>query len=280
MASAANAQIRPDLDPRRTTNLVPHILDYLAAVDPDGLFAEYPISAVSYQEGYRSITYSAFANAVNGLAHWIRETLGKPSREYEVLAYIGPNDLRYPALVLDAVKAGYTLFLTSLRNSVPAQITMFQGLSCQTLLSSSPRPPQVQAIADAHPEVKIVEVPAVEDLLEKKFEHFVYDKTYLEELEKPMFVAHTSGSTGFPKPLVYKHGTAITNTRLMALESPEGFHSVQRQFERKRMFMTFPPFHAAYFVMSLFNCLPLGTVFLSPIAGAIPSAEELVEGLK
>jgi hypothetical protein len=25
----------------------------------------------------------------------------------EILAYLGPNDLRYPALVLGAVKAGY-----------------------------------------------------------------------------------------------------------------------------------------------------------------------------
>jgi thioester reductase-like protein len=32
--------------------------------------------------------------------------------------------------------------------------------------------------------------------------------------------------------------------------------------------------------MCLFNCLPLGTIFLAPLAGAIPSAEGLVEGLK
>lgn len=104
-----NPQIRPDLDARRTTDLLPHILDYLATVDPEGIFAEYPVSAISYQEGYRKFTYRAFANAVNGLAHWMRGTLGQPSREYEVLAYMGPNDLRYPALVLAAIKAGYTV---------------------------------------------------------------------------------------------------------------------------------------------------------------------------
>jgi acyl-CoA synthetase (AMP-forming)/AMP-acid ligase II len=100
-------QIRPSLDPRRTSDLIPHVLDYLAATNPDGLFAEYPLSAISYDEGYHSITYSDFANVVNGLAHWIRYTLGNPRTEYEVLAYMGPNDLRYPALVLAAVKAGY-----------------------------------------------------------------------------------------------------------------------------------------------------------------------------
>jgi acyl-CoA synthetase (AMP-forming)/AMP-acid ligase II len=99
--------VRAGLDPRRTTDLIPHVLDYLAETEPDSLFAEYPISAVSYEEGYQSITYKAFANAVNGLAHWIRNSLGEPKHENEVLAYIGPNDLRYPALVLAAVKAGY-----------------------------------------------------------------------------------------------------------------------------------------------------------------------------
>lgn len=99
--------IRSDLDKRRTSDLIPHVLDHLAATNPDGLFAEYPISAVSYEEGYHSVTYKDFANAVNGLAHWIRDTLGEPQREYQVLAYMGPNDLRYPALVLAAIKAGY-----------------------------------------------------------------------------------------------------------------------------------------------------------------------------
>jgi len=235
--------LRPQEDPRRTSDLVPHIVDYLAETEPDGLFAEYPISATSYDEGYRSITYGAFANAINGLAHWIRHTLGPPRVENEVLAYIGPNDLRYPALVLAAVKAGYILFLTSPRNSVPAHLTLLDGLDCNIFLAPTPRPPQVQALADAHSGLKVVDVPSVNELLEKKFEHFLYEKSFPEELEKPIFVVHTSGSTGFPKPLWYKHGTAITNTRLMTLEPPEGYESVQKMFEGKRMFMTFPPFH-------------------------------------
>ena len=103
----SSLSIRPVEDPRRSLDLVPHILDYLADSQPDGLFAEYPLSSTSYEEGYHSITYGAFANTVNGLAHWIKDTLGEPRKENEVIAYIGPNDLRYPALVLAAVKVGY-----------------------------------------------------------------------------------------------------------------------------------------------------------------------------
>jgi acyl-CoA synthetase (AMP-forming)/AMP-acid ligase II len=89
--------------------LTPQIIDRLARTTPDALYAEYPNSPQTYAEGYRKITYRDFANAINGLAWWLRESLG-PGDGSQVLAYIGPNDLRYPALILGAVKAGYVVY--------------------------------------------------------------------------------------------------------------------------------------------------------------------------
>lgn len=91
-----------------TRELVPSIVDHLALVKPNSVYAEYPVSTLSYQEGYRRITYGELANAVNGVAWWLQEALG-PGKDFETLAYIGPNDLRYPALILGAVKAGYVV---------------------------------------------------------------------------------------------------------------------------------------------------------------------------
>lgn len=56
------------------------------------------------------------------------------------------------------------------------------------MLSPNPRPPQVQALADAYV-VDVVEVPGVKELLSNTFDHFDYGKTYPEELDKPMFIA-------------------------------------------------------------------------------------------
>ena len=89
-----------------TGDLIPHLVDKRARLTPDAIYAEYPVSTVSYDKGYRQITYGDFANAVNGAARWLIDTLG-PGQSFETLAYIGPNDLRYPALILGAVKAGY-----------------------------------------------------------------------------------------------------------------------------------------------------------------------------
>lgn len=93
----------PDFDPR--SELLPNIFDHYAWVKPDAIYAEYPVDPMTYEKGYRPITYKAFANAINGVAGWLTKTLGPGTGE--TLAYLGPNDLRYPALVLGAVKAGY-----------------------------------------------------------------------------------------------------------------------------------------------------------------------------
>ena len=88
--------------------LLPHLVEDRARTNPDAVYAEYPVSSSSYDQGFRKITYADLANAINGVAWWLHHTLG-PCQDFEVLAYIGPNDLRYPALVLGAVKAGYVV---------------------------------------------------------------------------------------------------------------------------------------------------------------------------
>ncbi len=98
--------------PRMTEALVPHIVDHRASTHPDALYSEYPVSCLEYEQGYRRITYADLANAVNGIAWWLYRTLG-PGQNHEVLAYIGPNDLRYPALILGAAKAGYVVCYAS-----------------------------------------------------------------------------------------------------------------------------------------------------------------------
>lgn len=93
------------------TQLVPHIVDHYAKIKPDAIYAEYPVSLTTYEHGYRPISFKAFANAVNGIAWWLLERLGPGNGE--ILAYVGPNDLRYPALVLGAIKAGYRVRIAS-----------------------------------------------------------------------------------------------------------------------------------------------------------------------
>ncbi|KAK6595947.1 thioester reductase domain-containing protein [Botrytis cinerea] len=118
------------LKPIRRKQLLNNIVDGLAKVRPGTIYAEVPRSSISYEFGYRKISYANFANAINGLAQWLHDTLG-PAENFPTLAYIGPNDFRYNALMLAAVKAGYKaggIFMTLL-NAVFNQIPLIYPLS-------------------------------------------------------------------------------------------------------------------------------------------------------
>lgn len=96
-----------------------NIVDFMAKKHPQALFAEFPVSPTSYDVGYRKITYENIANAVNGAAWWLDESLGGPGKSFETLGYMGVNDPRYNIMILAVVKAGYKV-----RNLVVASICM------------------------------------------------------------------------------------------------------------------------------------------------------------
>ncbi|KAJ0426802.1 acetyl-CoA synthetase-like protein [Aspergillus carlsbadensis] len=257
--------------------LLPHIIDNYAAVKPDAIYAEYTVSPTSYENGYRPITFKAFANAINGIAHWLVEQLGPGNGE--ILAYLGPNDLRYPALVLGAVKAGYCMFFTSPRNSVAAHSSLLTRLNCTKFLAPVPRPPPVTAILEAHT-IDVLDVPSIDTLLDQDHPHFEFTKTYTEASGERLAVVHTSGSTGIPKPIFWTHESACTHMRATDLDPPEGFESLSRWPFGKRMFLVPPPFHAAGLAYSLFITTPFGTTIIFPSSGGLPTAAGLVEARK
>lgn len=83
-----------------------NIIDGMAATRPQAIFAELPISSISFEAGYRRVTYRVLANAINGAAWWLTKELG-PGKDFQTLSYMGWNDIRYVVLILGAVKAGY-----------------------------------------------------------------------------------------------------------------------------------------------------------------------------
>ncbi|KAL2785317.1 acetyl-CoA synthetase-like protein, partial [Aspergillus keveii] len=259
------------------TQLLPHIVDHYARVKPDAIYAEYPVSPTSYENGYRPITFKAFANAINGIAHWLVDQLGHGNGE--ILAYLGPNDLRYPALVLGAIKAGYCMFLTSPRNSVGAHTSLLERLECTKFLAPIPRPPPVAAILEAS-KVDLLDVPSIDDLLAKDYPHFELTKTYAEAATERLAVIHTSGSTGIPKPIFWTHEGACTHMCTTDLDPPDGFESHSRLPFGKRMFLVPPPFHAAGLAYSMFISIPFGTTIIFPAYGGLPTASGLVEARK
>ncbi|ETS78506.1 hypothetical protein PFICI_10568 [Pestalotiopsis fici W106-1] len=257
--------------------LIPHMVDKLASTNPNTIFGMWPVMPASYEAGYRTISYAELANMVNGLAWWLVQNLG-PGQDCETLAYVGPNDVRIPALLLAAIKAGYGLFLTSPRNSAAAHRALFDAIECKTLITSEPTPQPALAIIEAV-EPRHLKVPSLDELYQTNFAPFVYYKTLEDGRRDPLMIIHTSGSTGIPKPLIWTQETGFRHHQSSACPAPTGIPSLESLYLGKRVLVTVPPFHGAGLGQSHLYAIPFGNTIIAPAATGIVSAESLVEAL-
>ncbi len=91
--------------------LLASLIDEIALTEPQKTFVSVPLSADPH-DGFKDISYSTFAMAVNRCAWWIEKELGK-SETFKTIGYLGPIDLRYPILLVAAIKTGYKVSSTS-----------------------------------------------------------------------------------------------------------------------------------------------------------------------
>jgi acyl-CoA synthetase (AMP-forming)/AMP-acid ligase II len=56
-------------------------------------------------KGYETISWAQLAKAIDKVAYWLDDHLGKATRN-DTIAYYGPNDPRYAILVLAIIKTG------------------------------------------------------------------------------------------------------------------------------------------------------------------------------
>lgn len=265
-------------DFRPENNLLPHVIDHYAQHDPERIYAEYPRSPDTYKDGFTSVSYKDLANAINGIALWLRNLTRRPGHG-EALAYFGPNDIRYPALVFGALKAGYCMFLVSPRNSMAAYQALFERTKCRKFLTPSPRIPQIIAII-GECDIEPIEVPSVEELLSTVYPHVKYCKTYPDDRNDIMAIVHTSGSTGIPKPIVWPLEVANQHIRMSNLQPPSGSSTLAEIFKGSKMFLTLPPFHAAGIGIMIFVAVPSSLTLVLPISGSPPTAASFVEAAK
>jgi acyl-coenzyme A synthetase/AMP-(fatty) acid ligase len=136
------------------------------------------------------------------------------------------------------------MFFTSTRNSIAAHKFLLKSLDCTTFLTSSPTPPIINAIAAAYP-LKLLQVPSVQELLERKYPHYPYKKTFEDSKCDPLLVLHTSGSTGMPKPIIWTHEWAAAYQMWSQMDTPDGFEARDKLYGGDRLFPFLPAFHVS-----------------------------------
>ena len=132
-----------------------------------------------------------------------------------------------------------------------AHLSLFTATDCHTMIAPNPPPPFVPPIASAGG-LKLLSIPSANDLLEKEYPYFPYDKTYEQAKDDPLVVLHTSGTTGLPKPIFWTHDWASAFGMWNGMPAPKGYSKFTDEFcgPGIRCFVGLPPFHVSFFFVS------------------------------
>lgn len=189
------------------------VVDQLAAEQPLGLWVKAGASD-NRVLSWSVITWSQLARAVDNVSHWMEARLGPPA-EKESLAYMEISDIRYPIMILAAMKTGYKILLTSPRNSQDAQVSLLKSTSCKKFLHTPEFAAQMQALAMHHSELNPIEIPCLDEILHRDPASKPYYNFRRPQEDDIALILHSSGSTGLPKPIFIRTGGLNTTTGLM-----------------------------------------------------------------
>ncbi|KAF2168708.1 hypothetical protein M409DRAFT_52741 [Zasmidium cellare ATCC 36951] len=272
--------IKPPTAIHDVDQLLPNIVDGMAAARSHAVYAQIPNSFTSYAAGFRKVTYRHLANAVNGIAWLLSKELGQ-GKNTETLAYIGPNDIGYVVAILGAAKAGYAILVPSPRLVQADCVKLLDTASCKTLLTlQPPHGPLVQNLLKSGDDLPVISIPTIYELLGQQQEHYPYPHRYQDLKDRPLCMVHTSGTTGAPKPLIWTHKTAAAFIRELRAPPPENYSNAIAEIQSNTMFALFPFFHSGGIMIALIDAIASQTTVVCPLAGVPPSTPTIIEGLQ
>ena len=102
------------LNENNSSKLLVDIIEEKAKWLAGHTFMRYPTENWETQ-GYKTLTWSQYANAIDKAAYWIDEQLGK-STNNDTIAYLGPNDPRYSIMLPAMVKTNRNVCVTKSPN--------------------------------------------------------------------------------------------------------------------------------------------------------------------
>ena len=90
--------------------------------------------------------------------------------------------------------------------------------------------------------------------MDKKHPHYDFKKVFETAKKEPVVILHTSGTTGFPKPIVWSHEYVVNYVKERRLSPPEGYESTDMLLLGGKVIISFPPAHVCYSTPIIDGC--------------------------
>ena len=130
------------------------------------------------------------------------------------------------------------------RNSIEADLAVLEATSCDIWVLPNHHPKFLSQLLAQRP-IKVLAIAEVDELLsEEPVTKYAYNKSFDDASEEPFCVMHTSGSTGHPKPIFWKHSMLATLDATRLLPEHHGRPPWFVVFEEgDKFYSSFPFYH-------------------------------------
>lgn len=131
-----------------------------------------------------------------------------------VVAMLGPSNLEYMVTMLALMKLGHTILFLSTRIVPEAVASLMQTTGCSAVLDDARHKATVDKAVTASVQAQIAPRTVFEFLIDSETTSHTRLDVGLDhsiETHNHVYIIHSSGSTGLPKPIYLTHKTALVN---------------------------------------------------------------------
>src|SRR5450432_2953442 len=197
--------------PSREPRTLDELLRQRAATMADTPIAAYPTSAAP--DSYQRHTARQLDEYSTRAAHRYQEVFGHRERNSppHVVALLAASDLDYLVALFALGRLGLTPLLLSKRLSPEAIVSLLEQTGCDEIVHSAPHREKVDAINALRTVSPVLAAPLCTDYKTGPVVDLRIDLDPEFETNTACNILHSSGSTGFPKPIRNIHKNYIYN---------------------------------------------------------------------
>ncbi|KAH7912704.1 acetyl-CoA synthetase-like protein [Hygrophoropsis aurantiaca] len=286
----SNQRIYPPLD---ESVFLPDVIDF--HILNNSTIPIYVFPDDDAPHGVTDISFLEFGRAAHRAAYALRRERKGP--DGQVIALVANTDsLLYHAIVAGAIIAGLVPFAMSPRNTAPAIASMMKTTGCHRLFTiEHTHGPLIADIRHEIPNLEVDELPSFKQLYPKPGKEVAQDlfESYPPPAlrpgrDEPALYLHSSGSTGYPKPIAHSHRIVIQWLAQRKGYIKSGITDESTRPQRLGA-MSLPSFHSYGLAIQLYAALggtltvvlyPPTSVNNSSVQPVVPTPDNILDCLR